>query len=157
MQSEGFSLEAVSLIQSSVSRGTTEQYKYKWKLFEDFCQKISVNPFEASEAVITNFLAFIKKERNLSYSSVCGYRSAISRYHVGISGVQIGNIPRVRRLIKGAWRLSPPLPRYTKTWNVQRVLDFLAKQHPPSSLNMKMLSQKTLALVALTHLLRLEE
>ena len=154
LQEKGFSLDAVNLIQSSVSSGTTDQYVYKWKLFETFCQEISVDPFNASEAVITNFLAFIKKERNLSYSTICGYRSAISRYHTGISGINVGSSPRVRRLIKGTWRENPPLPKYTQTLNVQRVFDFLSNQHPPSNLDLKMLSYKTLSLIALAHLLR---
>ena len=54
LQEEGFSLDAVNLIQSSVSSGTTDQYVYKWKLFQTFCEEISVNPFNASEAVISN-------------------------------------------------------------------------------------------------------
>ena len=107
LQSEGFSKDAVDLIQFSISNSTTNQYSYKWNIFQDYCKEISVDPFKASEVTVTNFLAFIKKKRNLGYSAVCGYRSAISRYHAGILGIQIGNIPRIKRAVKGVWRQTP--------------------------------------------------
>ena len=154
LQKEGFSSDAINLIQNSTSAKSATQYKYKWDIFVGYCESRRIDPFEASENVISNFLAFVKKERKIGYSTLCGYRSAISRFHKGISGVRIGDLSRIQRTIKGAWRQSPPLPKYTKTWNVQTVLDYLRKQHPPSVLDDSALSHKTITLVALTQLLR---
>ena len=74
--------------------------------------------------LVANFLAFLHKE-GYQYNSINSYRSAISSVHEKVDGVSVGQHPTVTRLLKGVFHDRPPLPRYSSTWNVQLVLDFL--------------------------------
>ena len=46
--------------------------------------------------------------------------------------------------------MRPQFPRYMVTWDVGKVLNFLATWHPPEELSMKQLTLKTVSLIALT-------
>ena len=52
------------------------------------------------------------------------------------------------RLLKGAYHVRPPLPRYTATWDVQ--VDFIECLGPSASLSLKLLTIKLVMLMALT-------
>jgi len=56
----------------------------------------------------------------------------------------------VLRLLKGAFHVRPPLPRYTATWDVQVVLQYLEGLRPSTSLSLKLLTFKLVMLLALT-------
>ena len=56
----------------------------------------------------------------------------------------------ITRLFKYFYLERPSFPRYVVTWDVGKVLRFLASWHPANSLDMKQLTLKTVSLVALT-------
>ena len=56
----------------------------------------------------------------------------------------------VTRLLKGAFNDRPPLPKYSATWDVQVVLDYLKSLGDNSELSLKHLTWKTVMLLALT-------
>ena len=58
--------------------------------------------------------------------------------------------PLITRLIKGVFHSRPPLPRYTHTWDVQTVLDFLRSLGDNKELSLKHLSWKVTMLLALS-------
>ena len=62
----------------------------------------------------------------------------------------MGQHPTVTRLLKGVFHDRPPLPRYSSTWNVQLVLDFLGALGKNEDLTLKHLTWKTVMLLALT-------
>lgn len=47
------------------------------------------------------------------------------RVHDKVDGVDVGKQLMISRLLKGAFQAGPRLPRYTATWNVQVVLQYL--------------------------------
>ena len=96
-----------------------------------------------------NFLAKLYKD-GYQYSSINSYRSAISSVYEKIDGYNIGQHPLVTRLIKGFFHVRPPLPRYTQTWSVQLVLDYLLSLGENKTLSLKHLSWKVAMLLALT-------
>ena len=53
--------------------------------------------------------------------------------------------------------MKPPTPRLSSTWDVKRLLEFLATLDPPAGLTLKMLSFKLAALLALTSSARAHE
>ena len=63
---------------------------------------------------------------------------------------RLGDLPVVSRFMKGIFRMKPPTPRLSSTWNVKGLLEFLATLDPPSDLTLKILSLKLTALLALT-------
>lgn len=56
----------------------------------------------------------------------------------------------ISQFFKGVFRLKPLKPRYSTTWNVDIVLNYLEKQFPLELLSLKQLSEKCLMLLALS-------
>ena len=50
-----------------------------------------------------------------SYSSLNSYRFAISSIHEHIEDHPVGQHPQVTHILKGAYNLRPPTPRYSNT------------------------------------------
>ena len=63
--------------------------------------------------------------------------------------MDVGKHPLVSRLLKGAFHARPPLPRYTRTWNVQVVLNCMQQWVDTTSLSLKLLSFKLVMLLCL--------
>ena len=66
-----------------------------------------------------------------------------------IDGYSVGEHPIIARLLKGMFHVRPPEPRYSFTWDVNVLLTFLESWFPLSALELKQLTLKTAALVAL--------
>ena len=77
------------------------------------------------------------------------FRSAIS-FFVKLDLPDLGSHIAVSRLFSFFYKQRPSFPRYVVTWDVGKVLNFLARWHPPSSLSLKQLTLKTVMLIALT-------
>ena len=76
--------------------------------------------------------------------------AAIASAHDRVDGVSIGQHPTVTRLMAGVANLRPPQPRYSSTWDVNKVLDHITKKEANKDLNLKDLTLKTTMLLALT-------
>ena len=70
--------------------------------------------------------------------------------HTHVDGVSIGQHPLVSRVLKGAFHSRPPLPRYSETWDVTKVLALLGAQDVNDRSSLKILSLRTVMLLALT-------
>ena len=57
--------------------------------------------------------------------------------------------PLIARLLKGVYILRPPTPRYSSTWDVSKVTDYLKTLAPLRELSLKSLTLKTVMLCAL--------
>ena len=85
---------------------------------------------------------------NLSYSSVNTARSAISSFIMyGDKG--IGEHPLIIKFMKGVYQQRPTQSRYTCVWSVHNVFDFLRQSSSNENLTLKLLSMKTVMLLAL--------
>ena len=76
-------------------------------------------------------------------------RSAIS-FFTQHSSLQLGSDITVSRLFKFFYRERPMMPRYLVTWDVGKLLKFLAQWHPAKDISLKKLTLKTVTLIALT-------
>ena len=63
-----------------------------------------MDPTTCPENVIVNFLTKLRKTFGYKYQTVSGYRSAISKYHLGLSGVPVGQTKNVKRLTRADFR-----------------------------------------------------
>lgn len=100
---------------------------------------------------VINFLAKLFDEGK-TYSVLCSVRSALSCYiHVEGYTESFGNIPVVRRFMKGVFEKRPSLTRKSKvaTWDVNIVLNFLESWVPLNTLTLKELTLKLTMLLAL--------
>ena len=85
------------------------------------------------------------------YSTINTYRSALSTTLCSMNGDpdSLGSHPLIARLLKGVYVLRLPTPRYSSTWDVSKVTDYLKTLAPLRELNLKSLTLKTVMLCAL--------
>ena len=139
---------ATRLILSSWRDNTNANYNSAWKKWENWCRGKHVPPFAADVSAILSFLAD-EFEEGKQYRSLNYYRSAISSTHLPIEGIPVGQHSLVIRLLKGAFNLRPPKPRYSQTWDVSLMLTFLRNLGRNEELSLKRLTQKLIMLLAL--------
>lgn len=78
------------------------------------------------------------------YGTINSHKSALS--------LLLGKVlddDRIKRFMKGVYRMRPLNPKYHVTWNPNIVLNFLAQKWPNESLTLEALAKKTLTLLAL--------
>ena len=60
------------------------------------------------------------------WSTIAGYRSAISAYHDSIDGVSIGKHPLVSSLMSGIHNKRFSQTKYIFIWDVEKVVNYLS-------------------------------
>lgn len=96
-----------------------------------------------------NFLGELFKDKK-SYSCINAYKCAISQTLASCGNTQFIENSIVVRFMKGVFNIRPPLPRYQFTWDVSKVLKFLQTLFPLHSLDLKSVTLKLAALLALS-------
>ena len=145
---------AQQLINADIRSGTKSIYKSRFNHFSTFCAELGQNPTTCSETVIVNFLAKLRSDFGYKYQTITGYRSAISKFHVGFSGLPIGQAKNVKRLTKAVFIEEPPIAKYASIWPADRVLAYLATLYPHNLLSDFQLGVKVLTLVSLASVSR---
>ena len=76
------------------------------------------------------------------YSTIDTYRSALSTTLCSMNGDRdsLGSHPLIARLLKEVYVLRPPTPRYSSTWDISKVTDYLKTLAPLCELNLKLLT-----------------
>ena len=148
LESRGICPEAVDIVCASWTSGTEKQYRAVWSKWMGWCNQRNSNPLQASSVEVTNFLAACFNEGK-SYSTLNTYRSALSSTLCPCDNVTVVSHPLVCRLLKGIFHLRPPQPRYSVTWDVSTLTEYLKTLFPLEELNLKMLTLKTVTLCAL--------
>ena len=107
------------------------------------------NPVSGPVADVAKFLAHLHEE---GYQSrlLNAYGSVMSSIYDTIDGMEVGKHLMISRLLKGAYHVIPPLPRYISTWDVQVVLHYIEGLGPSTLLLLKLLTFKIVMLMALT-------
>ena len=149
----GFSAGATKLLTKAWRPGTQAAYNGPWRKWVGWCNRQQVNPLQASVGNIVNFLSDMF-DLGMEYSTLNRYRSALSAYHPRIEGSKVGKHPIVVQLLKGAFNDRPPMPRYTSSWDVNKVLKFVRKMGANEQMPMSDLSMKLACLMALTSVAR---
>lgn len=108
----------------------------------------SKNPFQTSETIVVSYLDFLRGS-NKSYSVLNTHKSMLLQTLPFFGNTWCQNTFLISKFLKGIFNLNPPLPRYQYTWDVSTVLNFLATLFPLETLSLKLLTLKTVALVAL--------
>ena len=117
-QGPSLTAAAEELINNNIRRSTKKTYKSRVNIFVDYCTKQGANTKSCHPNIVINYLTKLAQDRGLSYQTICGYRSAIAKQHIGVGGTPLGMLPEIKRLVRAIFIDSPPLPRYTKCWDV---------------------------------------
>ena len=112
---------------------------------EEVCQQTGIHSVSPSVSEGVNFLGMLFNA-GLSYSAICVARSALSSYLDYKDAAQFGEHKRVRQFMKGVFEKRP---KYSSTWDVDIVLQYLELYYPHDELTLKELSYKLVILLAL--------
>ena len=114
---------------------------------------MGADPLTCPPAVVVKYIRHLY-ESGKKYSTVNYHRSAVSKFHVGVQGVPMGEHPLVSQAVKSVFRLRPPLPQYQSTFDIVPVLAYV-QSLPTASLSLKLLSFKTLFLTTYSSISRM--
>ena len=156
-QAAGFPEEVTNVLLASRSQSTKKRYQAPWRAWSHWCSSKGLCPFSAPVADVLTFLTELVTSRSLEYRTLAVYKSTISQEHLPVGQTRLGDLPVVSRFMKDIFRMKPPTPRLSSTWNVEGLLEFRATLDTPSDLTLKMLSLKLAALLALTSSARAHE
>ena len=134
-----------SLIKS-VRSGTLLSYSRHWRKFAEwFNGKESVS--KISPLLICEYL---HQQFNSGYntSTINLMRSAINFFT--LNSLDLDNNILMKRLFKFFYNARPLKPRYTTFWPVSQLLDMLKNWYPIDTLNLRELTLKVIALIALS-------
>jgi hypothetical protein len=129
---------------SSLSQNTLLQYGVTYKSWWQFCQAHKLDPYTGT---CPNVMLFLTERytNGDAYGSLNTHRSALSLL---LANDFSSNI-QIKRLLKGAYKLRPALPKYSNTWDPQLVLDFVGNWVPNRDLSIEKITKKLAILLAL--------
>ena len=148
-QDKAISEEGTELLLASWRQKSSQSYDSLFRKWVDWCSKRDSDPVSGAVSEVVNFLAHLYRE-GYQYRSLNAYRSAISSVHERVDGYEIGQHPLVSRVMKGAFNLRPPQPRYETTWDVTAVLNYIQSLGTTESLSLRDLTWKLAMILALT-------
>lgn len=64
-------------------------------------------------------------------------------------GNNLGSDDRIKRLLKGAFKLKPSFPKYCNTWDPQIVLNYVSEWYPNRELTREKITKKLVILLAI--------
>ena len=109
----------------SWSEGTIKSYSSYLVRWENYCKENSVDPFQASIEQGAEFLVQLFKSTGNGYSALNTARSALSAVILPKGGITFGNQPLIQRLMKGIFKERSSLPKYTVTYDVKIIFDYM--------------------------------
>lgn len=124
-----------------------KQYKGPTLKWFAYCKVKNIDPYEARFEDAADFLAEEFSNSSKGYSSMNTARSALSAILKPKDGFTFGKHPLTCRILKGMFRMRPSLPKYTVTYDVSIVLNFLADIPSDSELDLPSLTFKLATLM----------
>ena len=92
----------------------------------------------------------------LSYGSVNLARSALSSSLPYLDGKAVGQHPVICKILKGMYNRRPQQSRYSSTWDVDVLLEYIREMSPLSILPLRELTRKMVMLMLLTSCQRVQ-
>lgn len=144
---EGLSESTAETLLQSIAPSSLHAYKRAWNSFKSWFDD-QRNPDGITIPLICDFLSYKFKD-GLNVNTLNLLRSALS-FFCNTADMKIGDNLYITRLFSSFSKLRPTKPKYITFWPVEKVLTLLSSWHPAQDLDLKLLTLKTLALIALT-------
>lgn len=143
-----YSEDLMDILMKSWSSATKKQYSTHLLRWIEYCRINHVDPFSASVKQGAEFLFFCFKSTDNGYSALNTARSALSSIILPTNGVTFGKHPLIQRLLRGIFKERPSLPKYTVTYDVKRVFNFITSLDQ-DSLSLELVSKCLATLLCL--------
>ena len=154
--SKGLSDRVVSIMQKSWRGATESAYSSVWRRWSSWCTEREADPVSAPINLVLEFLTDLYDEGK-QYRTINTARSAISMTHDQVDGLKVGQHPLTIRFFKGIFNSRPPAPRYSETWDVDKVLVYIQNLPDNDQLTLQSLTHKLAMLFALSNADRCSE
>ena len=149
LSNEKLSDGVITLLMKSWSSGTCNQYSPHINRWMIFCVENKVDPVTADVRMGAEFLTQYFYQTTVDYSSLNTARSALSTIIEPTNGVTFGNHPLIKILLKGIFKERPTLPRYTVTYDVNKVFLYMKSLPPVCELNLETITKCLATLLCL--------
>ena len=147
---ESLSDKTRCLVESSWRNSTESQYSSAWNAWLKWSVEQGISSTSPTLTQVMEYFSFLYYELKREYRTINTHRSTLSSTLAPIDGFNIGQHPLIKRQLKGIFNLRPPQVALFPSWSVQAVLDTLQKWGPAQKLSLKLLSYKTVTLLALS-------
>ena len=154
LRAQGSSASAANFAMSSWAANTRKQYDCSLRHWNAYCAENDLHPRVLSDVSLGNFLADLR-DRGYSYRTVASHRAAVTSFLSMCSPLPA--LPLCERITKGIFREAPPTPKYSDIWDVGSVIASIKSWGPSISLDIKQLTLKATALLALASPKRVSE
>ena len=147
----GFSEPVAQRMARAQKESSIAIYEGKWKSFCHWCQERDADPLQADAQLVADFLCFLHETKQLAYSTIEGYRTAIGSTIRAVRGIDINTDMRISALLanfaRDRIRRKPSLPN----WDLSMVLYMLTKGpfEPMHQASLKHVTLKSVFLIAL--------
>ena len=94
-----------------------------------------MDPLHPTVAAVADFLVYLHEDRGFAPTTVASYRSSLGGVLGPVEGVPLGQHPTLSRLLRSMSVSHPRSRPRVPSWDLSRVLDFLASRPNPSSLD----------------------
>ncbi|XP_064103807.1 uncharacterized protein LOC135213673 [Macrobrachium nipponense] len=157
VRAKGFSRRAAEAIANCRRSSSAKLYQSKWGVFRTWCRRHNFSSSKTSVTEIADFLLYLKEVKNLSVSTIKGYRAMLSSVfkHRGLdisSNQDIGDLIKSFNTVKVSKKDSVD-------WNLDVVLTFLmsSRFEPLREASLRDVTRKALFLFALATAGRVSE
>lgn len=147
---KGLSKSAAETMLESWAPSTRKLYNSCLKKWSEFCSSSNINPTDPSIIDIVNFLQHIS-DRGLGQSAVYTHRAAVSSLLSAIGRFEVEHEldSFLSRFAIGLRRKHPTDPKRAEIWDVSDVLTWIKSLWPINSLPLKIVTLRTVLLVAI--------
>ena len=159
LEEKGFSSAVAKRMAQAQKASSLAVYQGKWSAFSSWCLKRDTDPSSASVPLIAEFLCDLHENKNLAYSTIEGYRTAIGHMLRAVRGEDISKDPHLTSLFANFARDVTKRRNVVPSWNLALVLQVMTQPpfEPLEEVSLKMLTLKTVFLFTLASASRRSE
>ena len=146
--SQGFDNDVADILMTSWRKGTFSNYSLYMNKWFNFASCNKVSPVEPPvQVALASLISLVRQIK--SFNQICMARSALSSVINQQQNVSFGNIPIVKRYMKGIFENNPTLPKFQFTWNVSLLFNYFRNMQDIHALDIQKLTQKLVMLMTL--------
>ena len=159
LTARGFSDEVAGRAARGVRPSSGYIYDSKWRVFAQYCLTEGRQPLEVDLPFVAQFFNYLFSNKEMSVSSIKGYRSALARVFRSTNGLELSDCQIIKDLFKNFSVERPFSTRQLPKWDLSIVLKSLKRPpyEPLISASLSHVSRKTAFLLLLASAARRNE
>ena len=145
---KGYSDRVTETILHSRRPSTWKQYGPHVSRWDEFCIEHDLDNVHTNVKTVLIFLQSLK-DSGFSYSSINSAKAALTSSVVLPEGKQLGTDNDIHHFMRGLYNENPPKPRYSKIWDADNVIKWMAARESLQASHTDILVKKLATLILL--------